>query len=320
MIFKNIIFLIFILISCNAPLDNKSLKLVYNDIWIGEGIAYGPFRDGQFPGGPNPSIKELTEDLHLIEKKWNWIRVYGSRGITRDILNIIKTDNLNIKVMLGAWIGSIDSKDGILNNYEEIKEAVILANQFPDIVNSVNVGNETLVFWSDHRVPSDTLFSYISYVKNNVSIPVTTADDFNAWNKEENQKIANLVDFIVLHIHPLWGGLQIDKAVDWVKKIYLEIYSIYPNKKIVIGETGWATQKHDKGMQAELIKGKAGEIEQEIFINQFLDWTQNEKIPHFLFEVFDENWKGGNHPNEVEKHWGLYNADRTPKKYIKNHD
>ena len=73
-------------------------------------------------------------------------------------------------------------------------------------------------------------------------------------------------------------------------------------------------------MQDELIKGKAGEIEQEIFINQFLDWTQNEKIQHFLFEVFDENWKGGNHPNEVEKHWGLYNADRTPKKYIKNHD
>ena len=31
------------------------------------------------------------------------------------------------------------------------------------------------------------------------------------------------------------------------------------------------------------------------------------------FEAFDENWKGGDHPAEVEKHWGLFRADRTPK-------
>ena len=31
------------------------------------------------------------------------------------------------------------------------------------------------------------------------------------------------------------------------------------------------------------------------------------------FEVFDENWKGGEDPAEVEKHWGLFRADRSPK-------
>ena len=31
------------------------------------------------------------------------------------------------------------------------------------------------------------------------------------------------------------------------------------------------------------------------------------------FEAFDEKWKGGEHPNEVEKHWGLIKSDRTPK-------
>ena len=33
----------------------------------------------------------------------------------------------------------------------------------------------------------------------------------------------------------------------------------------------------------------------------------------FFFEAFDEKWKGGEHPNEVEKHWGLIYSDRTPK-------
>jgi len=320
LIYKIKFILLLAVFSCNPLLEKKELQLLYDNNWIGNGISYGPFRDGQYPGGPSPSINELREDLHIIKEKWNWIRVYGSRGITKDILNIIQQDKLDIKVMLGAWIGNVNSHEGVENNHQEINEAIKLSNAFPSIVNSINVGNETLVFWSDHRVPSDTLLHYISYVKDNVSVPVTTADDFNAWNKEENQKIVNIVDFIVLHVHPLWGGLQVNDAVEWVQKIYTEIHSIYPDKNIVIGETGWATHKHNQGMQAELIKGKTGENEQESFIKEFLFWAQKEKIPHFLFEVFDENWKGGSHPDEVEKHWGLYNADRSPKRYIQNNE
>ena len=35
------------------------------------------------------------------------------------------------------------------------------------------------------------------------------------------------------------------------------------------------------------------------------------------FEVFDEKWKGGEHPNEVEKHWGLFYSDRSPKESMR---
>jgi len=40
---------------------------------------------------------------------------------------------------------------------------------------------------------------------------------------------------------------------------------------------------------------------------------ERDRIPTFYFEAFDENWKGGDHPDEVEKHWGVFRADRTPK-------
>ena len=36
-----------------------------------------------------------------------------------------------------------------------------------------------------------------------------------------------------------------------------------------------------------------------------------------IFEAFDEPWKGGNRPNEAEKHWGILNEDRTPKLVLK---
>ena len=294
--------------------SNKSLLLDKGEYWIGAGAAYGPFRDGQYPGGPNPSISNLREDLNIISKHWGWIRVYGSRGIALDILQIIREDNLDIKVMLGAWIAKEDGDpDASITNKEEIDEAIKLANKFPDVVNSINIGNETMVFWSDHIVDIRTMKKYIEYTSNRVNIPVSTADDFNFWNREESKAIAEVSDFIVLHIHPLWAGVHQGKALEWVQKIFFEIQNFHPTKTIVIGETGWATTRHNEGLQAQLMKGDATEYNQLMYFNQFSNWAIENKIPHHFFEIFDEKWKGGEHPHEVEKHWGLYYSNRTPK-------
>ena len=100
--------------------------------------------------------------------------------------------------------------------------------------------------------------------------------------------------------------------------IYNEISILYPHKQIIIAETGWATSRHNEGHQAELIKGNLGENEQAIFSIKYYEWTKTNKIPNFYFEAFDEKWKGGDHPNEVEKHWGLFYSNRTPKKGMNN--
>ena len=315
-----IFFFISLIIFSNPVIGNtkKNLLLDSGISWIGAGVAYGPFRDNQFPGGPNPSVSELREDLHIISDNWKWIRVYGSRGITSDILQIIREDNLNIKVMLGAWIAK---EDGLpiakKNNKEEVDRAIELANKFPDVVNSINIGNETMVFWSDHIVDIKTMKQYIEYTSKKVNVPVSTADDFNFWNKDESKQIAEISDFIVLHIHPLWAGVMEEDALKWVQKIYNQIKSFHPTKTIVIGETGWATNRHNEGIQAELMNGNANEQTQLIYFNEFTDWAFQNKIPHHFFEVFDEKWKGGAHPDEVEKHWGVYFSNRKPKEVIK---
>jgi exo-beta-1,3-glucanase (GH17 family) len=116
------------------------------------------------------------------------------------------------------------------------------------------------------------------------------------------------------HAHPLWNGRQLEDALAWTKGIFAEVQSVHPDHLIVLGETGWATKRHTEGEQATLMKGKLGEDEQKTFYDAVSAWTDTERVPVFFFEAFDENWKGGDHPDEVEKHWGLYRADRTPKK------
>ncbi|HKK70170.1 MAG TPA: glycosyl hydrolase family 17 protein [Candidatus Krumholzibacteria bacterium] len=91
------------------------------------------------------------------------------------------------------------------------------------------------------------------------------------------------------------------------------VQSTHPDLAVVLGEVGWATIEHDAGEQAERIAGTPTEDEQVRFVHEPDAWIERDRVMTFFFEAFDENWKGGDHPDHVEKHWGLYRADRTPK-------
>nr|MEE4269119.1 glycosyl hydrolase family 17 protein [Candidatus Krumholzibacteria bacterium] len=274
-----------------------------------EAVCYGPHRDGQGPDGPHPSVAELREDLHLIASHWGLMRIYGATGPAEDILQIIHEDQLPLKVMLGIWI----APDAARANQDEISAGIGLAEAFPDIVTAVCVGNETQVSWSAHVSPLEDLIRHVRQVREAVTVPVTVADDYNYWNKPESQTLSPELDFITMHAHPLWNGLQLEQSVTWLDEQVTDIKSRHPDRLVVLGETGWATMVHNEGEQARLIKGAFGEAEQKVFFDEARAWARASKVTMFFFEVFDENWKGGPHPDEVEKHWGLYHADRTPK-------
>jgi exo-beta-1,3-glucanase (GH17 family) len=275
-------------------------------------ICYGPHRDGQRPGGPEPSAAQLREDLRLLAEHWRLVRIYGSVGFADTFLSVIRQDGFAVQVVLGVWIAPDDPD----SNRAEIEGAVRLAAAYPEIVAAVCVGNETQVSWSDHRCPPELLVEALREMRARVSVPVTTADDFNFWNKPEAAPVAREVDCVVVHAHPLWNGLLLDDALDWTKARLAEIRSAHPDRVVVLGEAGWATRRHTEGEEAKLMQGRVGEREQKIFFDAWTAWVEADPIPAFFFEAFDENWKGGAHPDQAEKHWGLFRADRTPKEAL----
>ena len=74
-----------------------------------KGISYGPFREGQKPGGPDPTAEQILEDLKIVAQRWQLIRVYSSRGPTETILKTIRDHQLPLGVMVGAWIAPDDA-------------------------------------------------------------------------------------------------------------------------------------------------------------------------------------------------------------------
>jgi len=281
--------------------------------WIGNAICYGPHRDGQRPGGPTPSAAELREDLRLLTGHWNLLRIYGASGFAEALLSMIRDDGWDMKVMLGVWIAPADTSA----NRRELEAAVRLAAAYPEIVAAVCVGNETQVSWSAHRCALDFLIGYVREARARTVVPVSVADDFSFWNKPESRTLAAELDFITLHAHPMWNGRQLDEALTWLRDQTAAVQALHSGRSVVLGETGWATSIHAEGEQAALIKGRPGEAEQKQFYREVRTWASAAWLPVFVFEAFDENWKGGAHPDEVEKHWGLFRADRSPKAAVR---
>lgn len=281
--------------------------------WPGHGVCYGPHRDGQRPGGPSPTAAQIREDLELIAPHWSLLRTYGATGVAETILATIADAGLPLKVVLGAWLGADDPAA----NAREVRAAIRLANAYPEVVVAVCVGNETQVYWAAHRSELAQVIEKVREVRAGVSVPVTSADDLDYWILPESRALARELDFITMHAHPMWKGRTLDEALPWLQDRLAAIRALHADRPVVLGETGWATSVADSGEQAELIKGRPGEAEQAVFYRQVRDWAAREGEVVFWFEAFDEQWKGGDDPTEVEKHWGLYRSDRSPKQALR---
>ena len=59
--------------------------------------------------------------------------------------------------------------------------------------------------------------------------------------------------------------------------------------------------------------GNASPALQAGYLEALERWSQARGLTTFVFEAFDEPWKGSADPLEPEKHWGLFTVDRRPK-------
>ncbi len=242
------------------------------------------------------------------------------------VLKAIKENGLGIKVMLGIWLRAELSnhetcewliepipEDQLLQNKKlnliEIEKGIKLANEYENIVVAVNVGNEALVDWNDHKVAADTIISYVKNVKQAIEQEVTVADNYKWW-AEHGANLSKAVDFISIHIYPVWEGKEIKEGLSYSIENVFEVRNALPEARIVITEAGWPSVASEFG-------DRVSEEKQQQYYNELMSWAKEMNITTFWFEAFDEDWKGD--PNNMlgaEKHWGLFTVDRNPKQVM----
>ncbi len=287
-------------------------------------ICYSGFRDGQSPDARVfPSKDEIASDFRLLQGDWDALRLYACDTHCERVLEVIAEQEFDFKVMLGAYLAAELSNpncpwggqhpDDVLEqnrqeNLREVERAVTLANRYPNIIDVVSAGNEATVDWTDHLVAPESVVNYVEYLQRHIAQPVTFCENYVPWLGKLDQ-LAGQVDLISIHSYPVWEYKTIDEAMAYTRENYAAVCQRHPGKQVIITEAGWATASNGRGIPPENVS----EFCQKRYLDELRKWSADDGILIYLFEAFDENWKGSEHPLEPEKHWGLYRANRQPK-------
>ncbi|WOH37072.1 glycosyl hydrolase family 17 protein [Thalassotalea fonticola] len=290
----------------------------------GNAICYSGYREGQSPReGVYPTYAEIKQDLLILSQNWKFLRLYDCGPHAEIVLDVIESECFDFKVMLGVdmaaemsnphcpWGADFSEQtlsDNRQANCAQVDKLIELSSRYTDIVFSVSVGNEASVEWTDHMVSVDSLVSYVLKIKDSIKQPVTFCENYVPWTYKLEPLVA-VLDFISIHTYPAWEYRTLDDALEYTKQNYHSVALHYPGKPVVITEAGWTTQSNGRGIET----WNASQELQASYYEQLLAWTNDEKILTFVFEAFDEPWKGSPHPQEPEKHWGLFTVDRKPK-------
>ena len=293
------------------------------EIEHGNAICYSGYREDQSPlDGTDPSYEQIREDLLILQKNWIHLRLYDCSPHAETVLKVIHDEGLPFKVMLGLDMAAemsnphcpwgADFSDETLaanreRNHEEIERAIALANRY-DSVASVSVGNEATVEWTDHMVPVERLVSHVRELKDTIRQPITFCENYVPWTYKL-EPLVEVLDFISVHTYPAWEYRNMDDALEYTRENYHSVVDHYPGKPVIITEAGWTTASNGRGIEP----WNASEELQARYYEELMAWTNEEKVLTFVFEAFDEPWKGSPDPLEPEKHWGLFKVDRTPK-------
>lgn len=288
----------------------------------GKAICYSGYRQGQSPKTEVPSREQIAEDLDILVKDgYRYIRMYDPNLHARRALEIIREKKLPLKCMIGIdsdpeennpqcpFVKQNFSQEELDKNRErndaEAEKLIELVKEFDEEVAAVSVGNENTPVWGAHTVRPERLLEHAKKFKGALNKPVTFCEGVFEW--PHLKELGDYLDFISVHSYPLHYGDTVDVAVELNKKHYRTVKELFPDKQILFTEVGWTTKTN-----SVMAPGQACVENQKRYITELNEWLDQDQIIGFIFEAFDEPWKGST-PEKSECNWGLYYLDRTKK-------
>ncbi|MFT4969681.1 MAG: exo-beta-1,3-glucanase (GH17 family) [Chitinophagales bacterium] len=322
-----------------------------------QAISYGGYRTDS--RNIQPSIEELKEDLKLLSAvNISVIRTYNVH--LEHAVNLLmaieelklEVEGFEMYVLLGAWIDCKNAwTDNPIHDEEsernalELNRAVDLANEYPDIVIAIAVGNESMVKWAtSYFVLPEVILKWVNHLqdlKKQGALPkniwITSSDNFASWGggdeeykTKELSQLFNAVDFVSLHTYPMhdthynpkfWGVLTDENDLSEKEKIDASM-----QRALEYAQSQYYSVKEymlSLGVQKPIHIGETGwasygnelygdkgssacdEYKAGKYYQLIREWTNKEQISCFYFEAFDESWKDANNPGGSENHFGL---------------
>lgn len=308
-----------------------------------------------------PTIDQLKEDLKIlfamgvkIVRTYN-VQLPHASNLLKAIHELKSADpDFEMYVMLGAWIDcknawtdqtpdhNIESEQ----NEGEINRAVALANQYPDIVKVLAVGNEAMVKWAaSYYVQPSVILKWVNHLQSlkaegklSKELWITSSDDFSSWgggdstyHTKDLENLIKAVDYISMHTYPyhnthynpdFWRVpveetklSEVEKADAAILRAVAFAKSQYDSVAMYVKMLGVSKPIHigetgwatvSDGFYGPEGSRATDEYKQGQYYKHMREWTNSKGISCFYFEAFDEQWKDAGNPNGSENHFGLF--------------
>ena len=329
-------------------------------------ISYGGYRGKSRE--LQPAVAQLKEDMKILAAmNIRVLRTYNTRlaeasNLLKAIRELKQEDpDFEMYVMLGAWM---DCRKAWTNhpdhehedeeaNAAEIQRAVDMANQYPDIVKIIAVGNEAMVKWAaSYFVQPRVILKYVNQLqalKKTGKLPkdlwITSSDNFASWgggdaeyHVEDLTKLFKAVDFVSVHTYPMhdthynpafWGNFEGEETLSDTAKIAAAMtrardYAVSQYRSVAKYMKGLGIEKPihigetgwagaSDGYYGPDGSKACDEYKEGLYYKLLRDWTNENKIACFYFEAFDEIWKDAANPAGSENHFGLFTLDGRAK-------
>ena len=358
----------FLLVSCSESGDlsmNKSAKeFIGNPEY--PAISYGGYRAKSRQ--EQPSINEIKEDLYIMHAQgFRVFRTYDlhhpfAENTLKAIKEIKQTDpSFEMYVMLGAWIQCKDAftekpinhEEDYEGNKFEITEAVRLAQEYPEIVKIIAVGNEAMVHWAwSYHVPPKFVLKWVKHLQDlklngvlNNDLWITSSDNFASWgggsseyHNEDLNELIRSVDFVSMHTYafhdthynPSFWNLTttpenlnkqniimdaMQRALDYELDQFESVQSYVRNIDPL--KEVHIGETGWSSIASDLYGYRGSEAADEyklgLYYQMITDACFVKSISCFYFSAFDEPWKDSNNENGSENHFGLFTVDGKAK-------
>lgn len=333
-----------------------------------QAISYGGYRGESRDLKLQPTLAEIKEDLKILHALGiKVLRTYNVHlphafNILATIEELKKEDpEFEMYVMLGIWIDCKNAwtdKEPDHNleseqNDAEVARAVALANQYPDIVKILAVGNEAMVKWAEsYYVQPKVILKWVNRLqdlKKAGKLPkemwITSSDDFASWgggdpmyHTDDLARLVKAVDYISMHTYPYHYSHYVPEFW-WVPEEEERLSDIEKIDRAMLRAKETAISKYDSvasyvrslGLEKPIHIGETGwatvssgyygpdgskatdEYKQALYYKHMRDWTNSAGISCFYFEAFNEKWKDAHNKKGSENHFGLFTIDGQAK-------
>ena len=329
-------------------------------------ISYGGYR--HVDHSIEPTIDELKEDMKILFAMGiKMLRTYKvhkphAPNVLKAIRELKEEDpSFEMYVMLGAWIDcknawtdeAPDHEVESERNEVEIAHAVALANEYPDIVKIIAVGNEAMVKWAaSYYVQANVILKWVNHLqdlKKADNLPkdlwITSSDDFASWggadasyHTEDLEKLMKAVDYVSMHTYPyhnthynpeFWRGPKEEESLSDIEKVDAAMLrakefamSQYDSVSNYMKSLGVNKPIHigetgwatvSNGFYGATGSKATDEYKEGKYYKHMRDWTNAAGISCFYFEAFNEPWKDAKNELGSENHFGLFTINGQAK-------